>query len=158
MNGRMTWADYIINNLRQSFEHITEFNSRPTSPDSSDYNCIAWAYGRNDIWCHPDSEGQYFWPISNRKYSVDAFMELFSSIGYILCTDESKEDGFLKIVLYVDKEGLPTHAARQLITGKWTSKLGSGIDIEHDSPDNLNGSIYGIAKIFMKRKADSEPI
>jgi hypothetical protein len=38
------------------------------------------------------------------------------------------------------------------MTGKWTSKLGRGIDIEHDSPEILNGSAYGIAKIFMKRK------
>jgi hypothetical protein len=56
-----------------------------------------------------------------------------------------------RIVLYI-KDGKPTHAARQLPTGKWTSKLGSDIDIEHDYPEVLNGQDYGIASIFMKRK------
>jgi hypothetical protein len=141
--------------MRSDFKHITEFNSSPTSSETDEYNCIAWACGRDDVWCWPDAEEQYFWPVSHRKRSVDAFEEFFSSIGYSRCTDATKEDGFLKIVLYVDKEGLPTHAARQLITGKWTSKLGREIDIEHDSPEILNGSVYGNAKIFMKRKIDS---
>jgi hypothetical protein len=138
--------------MHPDFELITEFNSNPTSSESDEYNCIAWAYGRDDVWCWPDVEEQYFWPVSRRKVSVDAFEELFSSIGYSRCKDASKEEGFLKIALYVDDEGRPTHAARQLMTGKWTSKLGRGIDIEHDSPEILNGSTYGIAKIFMKRK------
>jgi len=147
----MVSADY-INSMHQGFPCITESNSSQTSPETSEYNCIAWAYGRDDIWCWPDAEKQYFWPISRREDSVDAFEELFSSIGYSRCADASKEDGFLKIALYVNKEGRPTHAARQLPTGKWTSKLGWEIDIEHDSPEVLNGPAYGIAKIFMKRK------
>jgi hypothetical protein len=134
------------------FPCITELNSSPTSPKTDEYNCIAWAYGRDDEWFQPDAEEQYFWPISRREYSIAAHEELFSSIGYSRCADASQEDGFLKIALYVDKEGQPTHAARQLPTGKWTSKLGEEVDIEHDSPEVLNGPAYGTAKIFMKRK------
>ena len=153
----MTRADYIdfIKFIRPDFNYITEFNSTPTSPKTGEYNCIAWAYGRSDVWCEPDAWGQFFWPISRREYSLDAFMELFSSIGYSSCTDASKENGFLKIALYVNNEGMPTHAARQLSTGKWTSKLGKEYDIEHDSPEVLNGQAYGTAKIFMKRKTES---
>ena len=61
------------------------------------------------------------------------------------------EKGFQKIALYV-KDGIPTHAARQLPTGKWTSKLGRDIDIEHDFPEVLNGADYGVASIFMKKE------
>ena len=154
MSGYMKWADYMTV-LRSRFPFITVFNSRPTSSETNEYNCIAWAYGRNDAWFEPDPWRLYFWPISHREYYVDAYEELFSSIGYSLCTDASKEDGFLKIVLYVDKEGRPTHAARQLPTGKWTSKLGEEYDIEHDSLEVLNGPAYGTAEIFMKRKTDS---
>jgi hypothetical protein len=42
--------------------------------------------------------------------------------------------------------------ARQLSTGKWTSKLGRDMDIEHDSPEVLNGPAYGEASIFMKKR------
>jgi len=150
----MIWADFITS-LRPDFPFIAESNSRPTSQAADEYNCIAWAYGKDDVWFEPDQYGQYYWPIPNREYSVDAYKELFESIGYIQCADASNEDGFLKIALYVDKKGQPTHAARQLSTGKWTSKLGPNIDIEHDNPEVLHGRSYGIAKIFMKRKIDS---
>jgi hypothetical protein len=78
-------------------------------------------------------------------------MDLFSSIDYSCCEDASYEKGFQKIALYI-KDGVPTHAARQLPTGKWTSKLGPDIDIEHDCPEVLNESVYGVASIFMKRE------
>ena len=61
------------------------------------------------------------------------------------------EAGFQKIVIYLDDDDKPTHASRQLETGKWTSKLGREIDIEHDTPEVLNGPEYGTAKIIMKR-------
>jgi hypothetical protein len=141
--------------MRSIFPNITEFNSKPTSPATGVYNCIAWAYGRDDGWFEPDPLEQYCWPISRREYSIDAYKELFSSIGYIHCANASNEDGFLKIALYIDEKGQPTHAARQLEKGKWTSKLGFNIDIEHDSPEVLNGKKYGTAKVFMKREIDS---
>ncbi|MCI0637958.1 MAG: hypothetical protein L0Y72_23715 [Gemmataceae bacterium] len=37
---------------------------------------------------------------------------------------------------------MPTHAARQLPTGRWSSKLGPSEDIEHDL-HALEGEIYG---------------
>jgi hypothetical protein len=44
-----------------------------------------------------------------------------------------------------------THAARQLPTGKWTSKLGKGEDIEHDTPEDVAGGVYGDVMQIMKR-------
>jgi hypothetical protein len=44
-----------------------------------------------------------------------------------------------------------THAARQLPSGKWTSKLGKGEDIEHDSPYDVGGGVYGEVMQVMKR-------
>jgi hypothetical protein len=115
------------------------------------YNCIAWACGRDDVWCWPDEYGQYFWPIPRRECSINAFVELFASIGYSPCINASTENGFLKIALYV-KAGQITHAARQLPTGKWTSKLGQYIDIEHDFSEVLDGPEYGTASIFLKKE------
>jgi hypothetical protein len=157
----MQWSNY-IKFMQQPFPNMSTTNTKPTSPCNKDYNCIAWAYGRNDVWCEPDIKGQYFWPISNRAYTLKAYEDLFSSIGYKICSDEKYEDGFEKIALYVDDAGIPTHAARQLPTGKWTSKLGENIDIEHETPEILNepgdGSGYGIVKIFMKRPRKAKTV
>jgi len=130
------------------FPNITSQNYKQTSPKAYDYNCIAWAYGRNDVWFQPG----LFWPISQRDCTVPTYMKLFESIGYVRCDDALFESGFLKIALYIKGENT-THAARQLSTGKWTSKLGGDIDIEHDTPEVLNGPLYGEASIFMKKPA-----
>jgi hypothetical protein len=36
--------------------------------------------------------------------------------------------------------------------GNWTSKLGKGEDIQHDSLDGLEGDLYGKVAIFMMRR------
>jgi len=38
-----------------------------------------------------------------------------------------------------------------LPSGKWTSKLGRLEDIEHDTPDDVAGGVYGEVAGFMKR-------
>jgi hypothetical protein len=45
-----------------------------------------------------------------------------------------------------------THAARQLSNGCWTSKLGKLNDIQHGTPESIEGTEYGIVYCFMKRK------
>ncbi len=44
---------------------------------------------------------------------------------------------FEKIAIYVDTDGVPTHAARQLPDGSWTSKLGDWEDIQHQTLEAL---------------------
>ena len=44
-----------------------------------------------------------------------------------------------------------THAARQLLSGKWTSKLGKSVDIEHDTTDVVARGLYGEVVQIMKR-------
>jgi hypothetical protein len=145
----MLWNEYVVI-LNKDFPVMTINNCRPTSVATRNYNCIAWAYGRNDVWCEPDPKGMYFWPIQIREYSIKAYEELFFSIGYSRCDNSTPEKDYQKIALYI-KDGKPAHAARQLPSGKWTSKLGQDIDIEHDTPDVLNCETYGVATIFMKR-------
>lgn len=72
-----------------------------------------------------------------------------------MCGDGSPEVGFQKVAIYVDSKGIPTHAARQLLNGQWTSELGQDIDVRHDAPEELlqvqalQG--YGGVAIFLKR-------
>jgi hypothetical protein len=52
--------------------------------------------------------------------------------------------------LFALADGFPTHAAWQLGSGRWTSKLGELEDIEHALRD-LEGTEYGAVALVMKR-------
>ena len=99
------------------------------------YNCIAWAAGDDSQWWWP-SEGDY-WPEEvPRKTTIEAFIKAFTTLGYAVCPNGNHEPGYEKVAIYTN-EGKPTHATRQLATGKWTSKNGRGDDIEIDSPKHV---------------------
>lgn len=103
-----------------------------TSPSTKNYNCIAWAAEDNTKRWDLDPYGIYYWPSTvPRRKSIEAVASVFESIGYKTCDDESSELGFKKIAIYADSLDSPTHAARQLPNGKWTSKLGDFEDVEH---------------------------
>jgi hypothetical protein len=78
---------------------------------------------------------------------------MFMTLGYENNgMDTNPEPGFEKVALFSD--GLYyTHAARQLASGKWTSKLGKAEDIEHDTPDDLAGGVYGDVVQVMRRSS-----
>jgi hypothetical protein len=97
---------------------------RMTSPESVDYNCIAWAAGEDDRFWWPDLLGIGYWPPGAvRRETLDAFVEAYGTLGYAVCADGILEEGFEKVALFT-RAGKPTHAARQLRSGAWTSKLG----------------------------------
>lgn len=81
---------------------------------------------------------------------MEAFVEAFKLLGYETCDDAGLEVGYEKLAVYANSEG-PTHVARQLATGRWTSKLGAWQDIEHATLADLEDSDYGSARIFMRR-------
>lgn len=81
---------------------------------------------------------------------MEAFINLFETIGYTVCENGDLEEGIQKIALF-EKDNEPTHAARQLPNGEWTSKLGSHIDVSH-SLAAMEGGMYGKAVVFMARK------
>jgi hypothetical protein len=58
--------------------------------------------------------------------------------------------------LFADAAGIPTHAARQLTSGAWTSKLGNAADIEHELRA-LEGEIYGVVALILKRPMPQSP-
>lgn len=127
-----------------------------TSTESPKYNCIAWAAGDNSRWWWPDSQDLYFWPQDfPRQETVDAFVAVFVSLGYSVCDNSTLEDGYEKVAIFA-KDGKPTHAARQITSGnqagRWTSKMGRGIDIVHDL-EAASGPAYGEVRVIMRRPA-----
>ena len=128
-----------------------------TSPPDSVYNCIAWAAGvTNDWWWPLENPAEAYWPDGlARVRTLKAFRDVFAKAGYVDCPGEDLELGFLKVAMFADASGLPTHAARQLASGRWTSKLGKAEDIEHDLRD-LEGELYGTVALVMKRARQNE--
>lgn len=131
-----------------------------TSRNTPVYNCIAWAYGISNRWMWPNTgytrylDGVDYWP-SEEIMSCDVknFIAAFELKGYKLCNDASFEEGYRKIVLYVNPGTTEcTHAARQLTNGAWTSKLGAGNDIQHGTPQSIEGVNYGVVYCYMKRE------
>lgn len=121
-----------------------------TSPQSREYNCLAWAAADVDRRWDPDPPGDYFWPSeAPRRQTIDAFVLAYATLGYAPCESREVEPGFEKVALYAIGEK-PLHAARQLSCGRWTSKLGDFEDIEH-SLDALEGGEYGNVVQILKR-------
>jgi hypothetical protein len=134
------------------FPRLTPTNHRETSPATPAYNCVAWAAEDTGRWWQP---GVHWipadWPAND--FGIGALERVFLSLGFADCSmDESQEPGLTKVALY-GSGFLYTHAARQLTNGKWTSKLGKSVDIEHDSPDVVAGGLYGEVVQVMKRRA-----
>ncbi len=136
-----------------NFPHLTYGrykNHQITSRATRRYNCIAWAADDPERWWWPG--GVDYWPHGvPDEETTPAFIRAFETLGYQLCVDATVESGFEKIALYSLPSGEPTHAARQLRTGKWTSKLGGCEDIRHDDPGAVNGPLYGSPQHFLKR-------
>jgi hypothetical protein len=138
----------------QDLPNLDANNHIVTSPLSRRYNCIAWAAGSTIQWWWP--VGRYYWPPHvPREETIEVFIRAYGTIGYIECEDGSLEPGFEKIAIYAVQEtggGLtPTHAAKQLADGRWTSKLGPYEDIEHTLLENVNCPTYGAAVAYLKR-------
>ncbi len=140
-----------LKQLRASyFPRLSKKNCRFTSPESPQYNCIAWAAGVDDIWWEPDQGYMYFWPLSaERTYTLSAYVQAFGTKGFLPCNSAKIEAGVQKVALYA-KNNFPKHAAKQLPDGWWASKLGRDVDIEHTLVA-LNGGVYGDVVIFLKK-------
>ena len=141
----------MLSDYKGWFPNIQKDHFIITSPETTYYNCIAWACDDNEKWYWPDAEEILYWPENvPREETVDAFILLFASLGYSICENPSLEEDHLKIALYCSALGKPTHAARQLPDGTWTSKLGRGHDVLH-TLDCLSSVVYGEVAVFMKR-------
>lgn len=134
---------------------------RETSKPTPDYNCIAWVLKVTDRWLWPwgDWEGPRPKP---DVVTAEEFIAVFELFGFERCATEIFEAGYEKIALYV-RSGEPEHAARQLPDGRWTSKLGAGIDIVHDALSDFPTkapygpcTAYGGAEYFVKRRVLGE--
>jgi hypothetical protein len=143
-----SWPQHELPNLTAD---TCEIRSDPTNQ----YNCIAWAAGENFRNWWPDPLGIGYWPPGvPRQVTTEAFMLAYGALGYTLCFDGALEVGMEKIALYGKGQPgveVPTHAALQLESGEWTSKLGPFEDIYHATPEAVDGPVYGRVLCYLSR-------
>jgi hypothetical protein len=141
--------------LEAIFPSLAGDDYAKTSEPTDQYNCFAFAAGDVLSWWGPPPDG--YWP-PGVEYgrSPESLLAAFATAGYAECESCDPEAGFEKIAIYAHPDTLKvTHAARQLDSGRWTSKLGGLEDIEHATLAQLQcvpGSFsYGYAVRYAKR-------
>jgi hypothetical protein len=141
--------------LEVKWPNLSHTDYQVTSLKSQEYNCFSWAAEDTDRWWQPIPGDQFYWPDGvPQKETLEAYIQAYRTLGYEPCNDEKLESGYQKIAIYVASNRIPTHAARQLANGKWTSKLGWLEDIEHEL-DGLIGDRYGVVGQILKRSTSS---
>jgi hypothetical protein len=136
--------------LEEIFPGLRGRSHQIKSPRDPKYNCIAFAAEDRGNWWWPGPDEEDTWPAGvARAQTVEAFSDAFGTLGYTVCEDDRLEAGYEKVAVFA-LAGVPNHAARQLLSGRWTSKLGVREDIEHDLHD-LTGMLYGSVVLLLKR-------
>jgi hypothetical protein len=134
--------------VQQTHIHLGEDFVVTSLPDES-YNCVAWAACDTEKNWWPFGE---WWPPNvKRQTTLDCFVEVFEGLKYQICGNGELESGFEKVAIYT-RDGRPTHMARQLPSGKWTSKSGTLYDIALADLDGLSGGRIGRVTRFMRRR------
>jgi hypothetical protein len=140
------------------FENISPKDFDCSSDPEDDYNCIAWAAGRTDRPWWPTIVAPYFWPDGlprepiHEAETLENFIAAFQMQGYKVCRSGNFHYRYEKVAIYINDKHRPTHAARLLATGVWSSKLGDEEDIEHGTLECIQGKAYGKVAVFLKRK------
>ena len=154
-----SWVTGRLENLAAAgFDEVNDCTSDRTHGLADTYNCIAWAAGKVNEWWWPWDIGGYTWPQGEglrfelpHQETVENFVLAFKSQGYSECENGDLEEGFEKIAIFANHRGTPTHAARSLPIGAWTSKLGAFEDIQHPTLQSIEGRSYGKAVSFLRR-------
>jgi hypothetical protein len=125
-----------------------------TSPEDIKYNCSRGLLARRrfaangGLRLHPSIIG----PWSPVRKQLRVSSRHSANLATWFATPANSNQVMRGWQSTLTKLGTPTHMARQLTSGRWTSKLGELEDIEHLTLEQLSGSDYGQAVQFLKRK------
>ena len=139
------WAQALI----AAFPNLSGEDFEIVDEPSDSYNCIAYAADDTSQRWDPNTD-DYWPPWAPEDNTIGSLKQVFAGLGYEECGESSLEDGYQKVALY-EEQGEAKHAAIQVPSGRWRSKLGYGPVIEHRSPESLSGGMYGSPTVFMQR-------
>lgn len=133
------------------FPRLTRTNHRVVGRSTPQYNCIAFATGEVTRWWWPSETSDCYWPPGvARKETVQAFVAAFATRNLLPCDDPGRPTETEAVAIYA-LDGVPTHAARRTRNGRWMSKLGGCLLIEHEHESDVTGPLYGAAVKFLCR-------
>lgn len=138
------------------------------SGSTKGYNCVAYAAGDDTRWWEPipapDRYGQelggYYWPEDPAIpawFSVSSIQQIFQKAGYESCTSSFRVLGAEKVAIYGTDSTNATHVAKQRLDGIWISKMGPLADIEHGTPEMIEGGTIGHIQSLMIRHQSQLP-
>lgn len=141
--------------VEKKFPRLGPGEYEETSPEDKRYNCFAFAAGDQERWWRPrfGFHGYYWPPGAPDDLTLEAFVKAYETRGYQICEAGDIEEGFEKIALFVDGNGVPSHAARQLENGKWASKIDRSYDFSHPLRA-IETDEYGEVEVFMRRPSE----
>jgi hypothetical protein len=139
---------------KKSFPNLANFEVLAPSTGKAGtkgaYNCIAHSLRIYTRWVWEGNKLSDF----DRLYGQHGFRR-------IKTLDYRFDARYEKVVLYA-KVGPTgeldcTHGSRQLTDGTWTSKLGAGPLIRHDTPESVSGPSYG-KPVYVYIRPRKQPI
>jgi len=146
---------------------IINGDSHITSPITLYYNSFAWAVNDQERCWFPDRLETEYWPAGiPRENTLSAFIDAYSTNGFEVCPTRDPHLEFSPRGFFVEKIAIytihdrPSHACRQLKSGRWTSKIGVREDVEHELVEDFIVEIEGIRRslgnlsIIMRRIHD----
>jgi hypothetical protein len=142
--------------IEDDFPRLRDGNYTPTSPRDPAYNCVAWAVGDTQNFWEPVGVAGYYWP-PGVPDTLSGWIEVFRLHGYVETSDPNLDTDYEKIAIYLTGDGVPQHVTRQRASGRWTSKLGKGRDIEHDL-QALESELYGEVGVIMCRRCGGKRV
>lgn len=158
-----------LEDLYLQFPRLRESDHKVTSTDTDSYNCVGWVHNDVEHYWDPD----HHWPQAvdasdDSEDDLASYLDLFKWMGFEPCEDGSLEDGYLKIAVYsVEHAALGqakrefTHVARQLPSGRWSSKGGVLQDFRHELDALEESGVLKRSKVsdYLRRKDDgSHPL
>lgn len=143
-----------IQEIESLFPLLVGTSYLEASAATDTYNCIAFAFGDMMNWWWPCKGYGIYWPPGfPLDDSVATLVSIFELHGYSVCNNGEHEHPYEKIVIY-SRDNRFKHAARQLRSGRWASKLGEEQDIEHEKAEHVENADYGVGETFLKRRRD----
>ena len=154
----MPISEESIEALLSHLPSLRESEWEPTSPSNPSYNCFAWAAREANFWIEPPGTVSYrYWPDDLPDWETVAnYARAYERLGFTKCETGELEVGVEKIAIYAE-DGMGTHAARQLPTGRWTSKWGRLIDFEHELTALEGSPNVGTVELIMSRPCPGPP-
>jgi hypothetical protein len=128
-----------------------------TSSKTPIYNCVAWAVDDIQQWWEYGAITSLgiptYWPPGYPAGDTvaDVSNVLQGVFHYTLTTDRRARLGTERVAIYGYPDRNFAHIARQLESGRWSSKLGELYDLEHALND-LEGRVYGRVMTILERQ------